>query len=316
MADRKSRVLGLFLRALDTPYQELLRADCHEMARVHGFALREVNASNDVDTQRRQIEECLRDSPGSRPNVLLVNPVREAALQMLAWDAARLGVGWVSLNRTCDYVGDLRREHPSVPFFCVDVDQQQIGRIQGRQFRALLPQGGRVVYLHGPLSTSSARLRLAGVQAELSRTAIDLATARADWSVDGGARATRAWLARAGDRTHRPRVIGAQNDSMAVGARIALSEADVSVGVLDLANVYITGCDGLPAYGRRLVTSRRLAATIVVPPTGRVALEMVARAIDDPHAAPTVDTLLDVRSFPDVDTLAMLAAREASGPPA
>ena len=167
-----------------------------------------------------------------------------------------------------------------------------------------------MIYLHGPLATSSARLRLAGVQAELHRAPIDLITARADWSVDGGARATRAWLVRAGDRAERPRVIGAQNDSMAVGARIALSEADVRGGVRDLGGVRITGCDGLPAYGRRLVTDRRLAATVIVPPTGRVAVEMVARALADPRANPAHDTLLDVQSFPDVDTLANLAARD------
>ena len=47
--------------------------------------------------------------------------------------------------------------------FAVSADHEEIGRIQGRQFAALLPRGGSVLYIKGPSRSSSARKRTAGM---------------------------------------------------------------------------------------------------------------------------------------------------------
>jgi len=47
------------------------------------------------------------------------------------------GIGWALLNREDDYLTELR--NTDKPAFCVTVYQEDVGRIQGRQFGALLP---------------------------------------------------------------------------------------------------------------------------------------------------------------------------------
>jgi hypothetical protein len=70
--------------------------------------------------------------------------VRENVLHLAAFDAARAGIGCVVLKRASDYLEALSRDYPKAPLSCVTADQAEIGRIQGRQFRRLLPAGGRV----------------------------------------------------------------------------------------------------------------------------------------------------------------------------
>ncbi|MGD0673827.1 MAG: substrate-binding domain-containing protein [Polyangiaceae bacterium] len=298
-----SRVLGLFLRSLDDAYQIAQRAECITQATVHGFSVREVDARNDSETQVRQIREAMALPDLVRPRAILVNPVREAALQMLARDAARLGVGWVSLNRTCDYVRDLRHAYPSLCFFCVDPDQREIGRMQGRQFRALLPRGGEVFYIQGPTSASSARLRLAGVQSELQDAPVELSIGNADWSAEGGKQAMREWLAKRVRRSQRRFLVGAQNDSMAVGARDAL------LATRQVA-AFVTGCDGLPTYGQRLVLEGQLTATVIVPSTTPRAVNEVIAVLSGGRP-PSSDLMLNVESFPDLGTLSTVAKQPA-----
>jgi hypothetical protein len=47
----------------------------------------------------------------------------------------------------------------------------------------------------------------------------------------------------------------------------------------DLRDVPVTGCDGLADVGRRMVDDGRLAATIVLPPPGRPAVELFVRGL-------------------------------------
>src|SRR5262249_36453125 len=156
------------------------------------------------------------------PTVILVCPVRDSALLSTAYAAARLGVGWVLLGRWSCYMADLREEFPRLPVFAVAADQVEIGRIQGRQFRALLPEGGDLLYIRGPLGISSAQRRFEGVQEALQGSSIHVSAISSDWTNDGGRRATKEWLQilRKGQISNF--VVGAQNDAMAMGARSAL----------------------------------------------------------------------------------------------
>jgi ABC-type sugar transport system substrate-binding protein len=294
------RTLALFLRVLDK-YQALQRVNFYARARLYGFSVTEYNARNDADTQLRQIQECVRSPEGVRPKALFIHPVNEASLQGIAREAARLGIGWVSLNRSCDYVTDLRREYGKVPLFCVDPDQRQAGRLQGQQFRILLPTGGDVLYIHGPLSTSSARLRMTGVDAEVAGSPVRLILQGGDWSVESGQQAVTNWLP-SNRRPWSECIIGAQNDSMALGAYNALLEEATEKKRPELLAIRITGCDGLPDYGQRFVVERLLAATVVIPATSGTAVDQVAAALDNGRP-PASDVTLAVASFPELDEL-------------
>jgi ribose transport system substrate-binding protein len=309
-----SRTLALFLRALDNQYQNLQKAEFYARAHLRGFSVVEYDANNDAGTQLQQLRECLRAGDGTRPKALLVNPVTESLLPDVAREAVRSGMPWVSLNRTSDYVTDLRREYPRVPVFCVDPDQRQVGHLQGRQFLTLLPTGGELFYVQGPLSTSSARLRLAGVQAETSGSPVRMTVAGGNWSEESGFQATMSWLRSAPDRNWGACVVGAQNDTMALGAHRALQEMATAKGLAEIMKVRVTGCDGAPNYGQRFVAEKILSATVVIPLTTGRAIDELTAALDRGKAV-VADVSLEVASFPPMDELSRSPQHETGARP-
>jgi ABC-type sugar transport system substrate-binding protein len=288
-------------------YQELLWDDCVRSAHKHGAAVRAFWADNDSQKQLKQILACLGEAEDQRPTVFLVSPVREIALISTARTAASLGVGWVSLLRYSDYLSALRKEFPSVPIFSVMADQREVGRIQGRQFRALLPKGGDLVYVRGPLGTSSAIDRFAGVQETLRGSPVEMVTLNADWTADGGARAMTEWMQSRATVDPSRFLVGAQNDAMAMGARRAIEEVAKAREGFPAGSIRVCGCDGSPRYGQRYVTEGKLTSTVVTPPVAGRAVDEVA-AMTAAAAPPPVRVLLEPTSFPDLQTLASAAA--------
>src|SRR4051812_19342384 len=209
--------VALFVRTLENAYQEQLRDDFVTLAPVHGFTVEVSSADNDADKQLRQVRDAVRRSKG-RPVAMLVSPVRESGLLGAAYEAARLGVGWIILNRSSDYLRDLREQFPKPPVFCVNADQTEIGRIQGRKLKAMLPEGGEMLYLRGPPQTSSAQERLAGLEAELAGTSIKKVVSSADWSGEGVEPIAKKWLGAPRGKDLRPFAVGAANDHLGPAA--------------------------------------------------------------------------------------------------
>jgi ABC-type sugar transport system substrate-binding protein len=241
-----------------------------------------------------------------------VSPVRESLLYTVAQKAARLGVGWVLLNRFSEQLVDLRKEFPEIPIFSVNPDQVRIGRIQARQFKILLPEGGEVFYLQGPYGTSSAHRRYEGAQGELVGSPIKLVPFNSDWSIEGGERTVRDWLRIFDGRDLPDCVIGAQNDNMAMGARMALMKGphhDLrTVG----GKISITGCDGSPRFGLPLVKAGELTATVVIPPVAGIAVDQLVKALAGKRMPPA-EIVVEVSSYPDLPRLAETVARAAAG---
>ena len=69
-----------------------------------------------------------------------------------------------------------------------------------------------------------------------------------------------------------------------------------------LAQMPITGCDGSPDFGQRLVREKRIRATVTLPSVAGPGLEWVARARDN-HERPELHVTLPVRSFPELSKL-------------
>ena len=276
-------------------YQMRLRDDCSEAARRYGFSVRSFVADNDPQKQVAQIEACLREPPDRRPTVVMVSPVREIALFSVAHAAARMGVGWIVLLRWSDYVNDLRAAFRQLPIFVVMPDQTAIGRIQALQFKALLQQGGEVVYIRGPLGTSSAVRRFEGLQQELMGSAIRLFTLTSDWTLNGGAQVMEEWT-RIFKKGGLPRfIVGAQNDAMAMGARSVLEKHASK-------SIRFCGCDGSPAYGQRLVNEGKLTATVIVPlGCGRAVAGLASMLYGG--VRPEASIVLQPASFPELGAL-------------
>jgi ABC-type sugar transport system substrate-binding protein len=306
--------IAMFFLALDNDYQDLQRGVARVAAQRHHFTLKEVSAFNNGERQVAQVKECLAEPEGLRARAIVVCPVADALMRPLAEDAARLGVAFVVVNRPSDHLAELRRKYPRVPLFGVSPDQKHVGCIQGQQFKRLLPRGGTLFYIRGTVGAASAELRLEGVQSELANTGIKMVIENGDWSVVSGERALQSRLRVPGAFTGSNWIVGAQNDLMAVGARSALLAAAESKRP-ELAEIPVTGCDGTRTYGQTMVRTRKLAATVIVPPTAERALDELAQAFLSGRA-PTADVLLEATSFRALELVGarVAGARVAESP--
>lgn len=234
-------------------------------------------AGNDAITQSTQILKRIQSSDDGRPDAIVFEPVGGTALPQVARAAVSAGIGWAVLNRDASYIAELRRAFP-VPVFAVSSDHVEIGRIQGRQFAALLPSGGTVLYIQGPSDNSAAKDRTAGMQ-ETKPANIHCTLLRAQWTEESALRSVRSWLKLTTSKNFVVDLIGAQDDSMALGARKAFQEITNESERERLLKLPFTGCDGLPKTGQSWVRSGLLAATIFVPPNTGQAMEMFADSI-------------------------------------
>ena len=89
------------------------------------------------------------------------------------------------------------------------------------------------------------------------------------------------WLKMATSQSASISLVGAQDDSMTLGARKAFQEITNEAERSRWLSLPFTGCDGQPATGQAWVREKWLTATIHIPPlTGR-AMEILAKANQD-----------------------------------
>jgi ribose transport system substrate-binding protein len=277
----------LFLVSLTTnenDYQIEQAQSAELMARKLGVEVQIIYADNDAITQSTQILKAIQSAENQRPNAVVFEPVGGTALPQVARAAASAGVGWAVLNRDASYIPELRRSS-SAPVFAVSSDHLEIGRIQGRQFAALLPHGGAILYIQGPAENSAAKERTAGMQ-ETKPQNIHFTLLRAQWTEESAQRAVRSWLKLSTSQRAVIDLIGAQDDSMALGARKAFEELPIDADRDRWLKLPFTGCDGLPKTGASWVRSGLLAATVFVPPNTGQAIEILFQAIQSGKPAP------------------------------
>ncbi len=272
----KLRIL-VSLTTDDNDYQIEQAQSAEQMARKLGVEIQIVYADNDAITQSTQILKAIQSDKNQRPHAIVFEPVGGTALPQVARAAASAGIGWAVLNRDANYILELRKSS-SAPFFGVSSDHLEIGRIQGRQFAALLPQGGAILYIQGPAENSAAKDRALGMQ-ETKPSNIHVTVLRAQWTEESAQRAVRSWLKLSTSQRAAIDLIAAQDDSMAIGARKAFEELANESDKERWLKLPFTGCDGLPKTGEAWVRSGLLAATVFVPPNTGTAIEMLLDAI-------------------------------------
>lgn len=87
-------------------------------------------------------------NPSSGVNALILEPAGSTAFPRVARAAVTAGLGWVVMNRDDASIAELGNRS-SHPIFAVTADQEETGRILGRQIAILLPRGGTVLCLQG-----------------------------------------------------------------------------------------------------------------------------------------------------------------------
>jgi ribose transport system substrate-binding protein len=267
------------LQTLDNDYQEAQAQAAQDTARKLGSEAEIVYAENDAVNQSMQLLTAIQSRVESRPDAIVVEPVGGAALPQVARAASAAGIGWAVLNRRPDYLADLRMA-ATAPIFAVSSDNVEIGRIQGRQLAALLPRGGSVLYIEGPSQSSSAQERKSGML-ETKPSNIQVRMLKASWTEESAGRAVRSWLKMATSQSASINLVGAQDDSMAMGARKAFQEITNEAERSRWLSLPFIGCDGQPATGQAWVREKKLMATIHIPPLTGPAMEILARAIQD-----------------------------------
>jgi ribose transport system substrate-binding protein len=267
----------------DNDYQIEQAQSAEQAARNLGVELQILYANNDAITQSTQILKAVQSVENLRPDAIVFEPVGGTALPQVARAAVSAGIGWAVLNREASYIPELRK-FSTAPVFVVTSDHVEIGRIQGRQFAALLPKGGGLLYIQGPTENSAAKERTLGMH-ETKPSNIHVTLLKGQWTEESSQRSVRSWLKLTTSQKAAIDLIGAQDDSMAIGARKAfqeLSEAEQERWL----KLPFTGCDGLPKTGQAWVRSGILAATIYVPPNTGQAIAMLVQAIQQKKPQP------------------------------
>ena len=259
----------------DNDYQQEQAAAAEKAARRLGVEVKIIHANNDALAQSQQLLHYVQDSGVVRPDAIMFEPAGGTAFPQVARAAAAAGIGWVVLNHEVDYVLDLRRQF-KVPVFAITSDHQAVGKIQGQQFAALLPNGGSILYIEGPANSSAAKERTAGML-KTKPANIQVKTMRANWTEESAYRTVSSWLRLRTSQESRVDLVGAQDDSMAMGARKAFSEIAEGERARWM-RIPITGCDGMPKTGQAWVKNGTLAATVFIRPNTDLAIEMLVEA--------------------------------------
>jgi ribose transport system substrate-binding protein len=267
------------LHTRENDFQVAQAQTAEETARKLGSHVEIVFADNDAVNQSTQLLMAIQSRVESRPDAIVVEPFGGTALPQVARAASAAGIGWAVLNRRPDYLSDLRKT-ATAPMFAISSNHFEIGRIQGTQFAALLPRGGSVLYIEGPSQSSSAQERESGML-ETKPSNIEVKMLKAHWTEESAQRAVRSWLKMATSQSASISLVGAQDDSMALGARKAFQEIVNEAERSRWLSLPFTGCDGQPATGQAWVREKWLTATIHVPPLTGKAMEILAKANQD-----------------------------------
>lgn len=282
-------------------YQKEQAAAATQAARHLGAEVQVLYAENDSIVQSQQLLEIIQSRNETKPDAILFEPLTSTALQRVGEAAVSAGIGWIVLNCDVEYLGQLRKSS-NVPAFAITRDHTEIGRIQGRQFAALLPEGGNVLYIQGPGTSSAALQRTIGLESAKPSN-IQIKALRSQWSEESANQTVSSWLRLSTSTASSIDLVGCQYDGIAMGALKAFQSHSDSGERQKWASVPFTGVDGLREEGRTWVDRGMLAATILTPTTTQLAMQMVIDAVKK-GLQPPERTLMELDSYPSLDQLA------------
>lgn len=285
----------------DNDYQLEQAIAAQEAAKRLGVDLQILYAENDAITQSQQLLKVIQSQSEKRIDGIIFEPVGGTALPQVARAAALAGIGWAVLNREVDYISELRKAY-RIPAFSISSNHEEVGRIQGRQLAALLPNGGTALYIQGPSESPAAKSRTAGM-CETKPAEIQMKLMKAQWTEASAYRTVSSWLRLSISHQMHIDVVAAQDDSMAIGARKAFEEQPEGKAREHWLSLPYLGCDGLPNSGQTWVRKGLLRATIYLPANAGKAVDMLTQALRT-GAMPLEQTLTVPVSIPAIELLA------------
>lgn len=283
----------------DNAYQHEQAAVAKATGELLGLELKVLQAHDDPITQSQQLLEVIQSRADNKPHALLVEPVTATGLRRVAEAAVAEGIGWVISNSDVEYMRQLSKS-AKVPVFTVSQGQNEIGRLQGKQMAALLPQGGNVLMIQGPGLSSVAVQRFEGMETARPRN-IQLTSLRSKWGEESAAQSVAAWLKLATSRAEKYHLIAGQTHELVLGARRAFQGSDSPEQAkkwLELPSIGI----GIAGQVRQLVDKRIFAAAVVTSVTMELALRLLVRVLESNTPAPE-RSIVEVASYPELEKL-------------
>ncbi len=270
-------------------------------ARRLGMDLQVVSADMDPILQSQQLLTFVQARESERPDAILIEPVNATGLPRVAEAAVSAGVAWVVSNAQVDYISKLRR-NAKAPVFLISQDHVEIGRLQGRQIAALLPQGGSVLYLRGPAMSSVAMRRFEGIErgkppkVEMKSVKVQGSTA------DNACAAVTSWLTLSTVRAEGTHLIVSQNADFIFGARKAFEAKSDEAERAKWLAVPCLGA-GVASQLKPLVDHGTLRAAVITSLTMDTVLDTLAQTIKK-GSQPPEHTFVAAYSYPALEELA------------
>ena len=158
-----------------------------------------------------------------------------------------------------------------------------------------------ILYIQGPSVNSNVQARITGMHSTKPDN-VQLRTLRGQWTQESGYEAVASWLRLSTSRQTPITLVAAQNDNMALGARKAFEQNTSGAERERWSHLLYTGCDACPGKGQEWVHKGLLSASIVMPPTAGLALEMFARFLSG-GSLPPERTMVTPVSYPEIEKL-------------
>jgi ABC-type sugar transport system substrate-binding protein len=290
-----SKTIALWLADAGNEFQQIMKADAEAVSRRAGLSLEVHFTGYEIQAQVREMRAALARSP--RADAFLVLGARDRGLGSCLRQAVRDGVAWIFLNGVGDDLDEVRREYPGAALATVTADERETGRVQGRQFRALVSAGRMGLYVQGGTQSLVARERTAGLLEVTQGAPFPVTLLEGGWDPVLARETVRRWLSTVAQGALALDLVGCQNDPLALAAVEALRDVARSAGKPELALVPVIGCDGTPGLGQKKVREGALLATVVLPPWAGMAAQQAADFILKGKVPPPL-TLLTPTSFP------------------
>jgi ABC-type sugar transport system substrate-binding protein len=281
----------------DNAYQHEQGAVAKSTGQRLGLDVEVLHANDDSITQSQQLLKIIQ-SRSAKPSALLVEPSSGTGFPRVAEAAIAEGIAWVVSNTEVDYVKRIRAA-TRVPVFTVSQGQCEIGRLQGQQLAALLPQGGSVLCIEGPSTSIVAEQRHKGVE-NTKPPNVQMTTIRSKWSEEGACQSTSAWLRLATSRAEKFDLVAGQTHELALGARKALRDIDHQEQK-KWQGLRFIGV-GISSQVRPLVSKQVLTAAVITSVTMELALTMLVRAFET-QIQPPERNFVEASLFPDLEKL-------------
>jgi ABC-type sugar transport system substrate-binding protein len=260
--------------------------------------LRVINAKSDPVTQSQQVLEIVQ-SQSARPDAVIVEPVNNQGLPRVAEAAVAAGIGWVVSNARVDYLEPLRKS-AKAPVFAVSQDHTEIGRMQGRQFAAILPQGGSILYLRGPATNFLAAQRSDGLESVLGDS-VQLKSLKIQWTEESAYNSVVSWLRLSTVHADSIHLIAAQNTDFIQAARRAFEENAADAERAQWLSLPYCGV-GVLSQAKPLLDAGTLNAAIITSLTMDTAIDMLVRHLRS-GSQPPEHTFVKAWSQPTLEDL-------------